>query len=99
VEEEEIAFRRHRWLEFRQHLNIYCIVIGFLFLLNIFTSGLDDIWFIYPALAWGIGLAIHFVTSRQSEGEEYEKEFDKWLAQRVKRVRKRHRRLGDGESI
>lgn len=99
VEEEEIAFRRHRWLEFRQHLNIYVIVIGFLFLLNLFTSGLQETWFVFPAMAWGIGLAIHFVTSRQTEGDDYEKEFDKWLAKRVKRVRKRQRRLGEGESL
>jgi len=92
VEDEEIAFRRHRMQEFRQHLNSYAIVMTFLLLINLFT-GLDDIWVIYPALGWGIGIAFHFFSVRQTEGEEYEKEFDKWVSKREKRVRKRQRRL------
>jgi hypothetical protein len=100
VEEEEIAFRRHRMQEFRQHLNAYGIVMTFLFLINLFT-GMDDIWFVYPALGWGIGVAFHFFHFRQTEGDDYEKEFDKWSAKRAKRIRKRQRRLqtGDGGEV
>lgn len=98
VENEELAFRRHRMQEFRQHLTAYGIVITFLFLINLFT-GFDDLWFVYPALGWGIGIAFHFFSTLQSEGEEYEKEFDKWSEKRAKRIRKRRRRLQSGDSL
>ncbi len=97
VEQEEIAFRRHRMQEFRQHLNAFGIVITFLFLINVFT-GIDDFWFIYPALGWGIGIAFHFFSARQTEGDDYEKEFDKWSAKRAKRIRKRRRRREAGDA-
>ncbi len=46
--------------EFYQHLSSYLTVIGGLFLLNVFTSPGGHLWFIYPALGWGIGLASHY---------------------------------------
>jgi hypothetical protein len=92
VEADEFAFRRHRLQEFREHLYAYSIVMGFLFLINLFT-GIDDFWVVYPALGWGIGIAFHFFSSRQTEGDEYEKAFDKWSDERAKRLRKRRRRL------
>jgi hypothetical protein len=100
VEADEFAFRRHRLQEFREHLNAYAIVIGFLFLTNLFT-GLGNFWAVYPALGWGIGIAFHFFSSRQTEGDEYEKEFDKWSVERAKRIRKRRQRLerGDGGEV
>jgi class 3 adenylate cyclase len=45
---------------FTTHLYIYLGVIGFLFLINIFTYG-GDIWFHFPALAWGLILFIHWI--------------------------------------
>jgi hypothetical protein len=44
---------------FYQHLSSYVLVIGFLFLINIFTSP-AYFWFIFPALGWGIGLGSHY---------------------------------------
>jgi hypothetical protein len=93
LEQEEMAFRRHRMQDFRQHFTVYAIVITFLFLINLFTTGLNPLWAIYPALGWGIGLAIHFSVSRNFEGDEYDKQFEEWLDKREIRARKRRRRL------
>jgi hypothetical protein len=93
IEAEEMAFRRHRMQDFRQNLTSYSIVIPFLFLINFFTTGFDPLWAIYPALGWGIGVLFHYHASRQTEGEEYEKQFDDWLDKRETRIRKRWRRL------
>ncbi len=93
LEQEEMAFRRHRMQEFRQNLTSYAIVIPFLFLINLFSTGLDPLWAIYPALGWGIGVLFHYTTARQTEGDEYEKQFDSWLEHRETRLRKRRRRL------
>lgn len=93
IEAEEMAFRRHRMQEFQQNLTSYAIVIPFLFLINFFTTGLDPLWAIYPALGWGIGVLFHYYSARQTEGDEYEKQFDDWLEKRETRMRKRRRRL------
>ncbi|MBN2737676.1 MAG: 2TM domain-containing protein [Spirochaetales bacterium] len=45
---------------FRDHLMVYVSVIGFLFGINLITSGLSPSWFIYPAGGWFIGLFAHF---------------------------------------
>ncbi|HYL57731.1 MAG TPA: HAMP domain-containing sensor histidine kinase [Candidatus Acidoferrales bacterium] len=43
------------------HLMWYGIVIGFLFIINLVTGGLDAYpWFLWPALFWGFGVASHF---------------------------------------
>ena len=46
---------------FLVHFGIYCAVIAFLFLLNIITSGPGSLWFQWPALGWGLGVAIHYL--------------------------------------
>lgn len=43
---------------FYGHLASYLLVNTFLFILNIMTSP-DHLWFYWPLLGWGIGLAIH----------------------------------------
>lgn len=97
VEQDEAAFRRHKMQEFMQHFRIYAIVITFLFFINLTTNGLRDIWFLYPAFGWGIGVAIHFFASRHFEGDQYEKEFEDWLDKRAIRARKRQRRLSGSD--
>ncbi len=44
---------------FYVHLMWYGVVIGFLFLINLLTTGYP--WFLWPAMGWGFGLASHFV--------------------------------------
>lgn len=92
VEEEELAFRRHRMQEFQQNLRSYMIVIPFLFLINFFSTGLDPLWAIYPALGWGMGVLFHYNSARQTEGDEYDKLLDDWLDKREDRMYKERRR-------
>jgi len=44
---------------FNTHMCIYLGVTAFLFLLNLFTYA-GSIWFHFPALAWGLGVFIHW---------------------------------------
>jgi len=71
---------------FFYHLASYAIVIGFLFCLNIVTSPFE-MWWIFPALGWGVGLAFHYlgvfglpflnIGSAEWEEKEMEKEMRK----------------------
>ncbi len=45
---------------FYQHLMSYSIVNLFLIALNLIISPWD-IWFVFPLLGWGVGLAFHYV--------------------------------------
>ncbi len=49
--------QRHR-SAFYKHLRAYGIVNVFLLLINLFTSP-RALWFVFPVLGWGIGLAFH----------------------------------------
>lgn len=83
---------------FKGHLTAYVAVNGFLFFLNLFTSGLSFPWFIFPAGGWGIGLVSEYTALRgyrkvQQELQELPpmkpaalKEF-----RALKRAEKRHR--------
>lgn len=61
---DEIAIRRaekqvKKMKDFYSHLASYIIINGFLFGLNLLTSP-DDLWFYWPMLGWGIGLAFNW---------------------------------------
>jgi class 3 adenylate cyclase len=43
---------------FKRHLRTYVVVIAFLFVINVITGG--SYWFYWPALAWGLGLLLHW---------------------------------------
>ena len=43
---------------FYTHLIMYAVVVGCLFALNIIRSS-HHFWAIWPAIGWGIGVAIH----------------------------------------
>ena len=45
--------------DFYGHLTVYIVVIGFLGIINLFTS--DFPWVIFPAGGWGIGLFFHAI--------------------------------------
>ena len=49
---------------FKGHLTAYAGVNSFLFLLNLFSSGLSFPWFIFPAGGWGIGIVSEYVALR-----------------------------------
>lgn len=55
----ERAQKRMKELKsFYGNLISYCIVIPFLVIINLITSP-DDLWFYWPMLGWGIGIAAH----------------------------------------
>jgi hypothetical protein len=59
---------------FYVHLGVYVIVNGSLFALNMITSP-DTLWFYWPLLGWGIGLALHafaMVTENHLLGPQWE---------------------------
>ncbi len=59
TDEEQIVIDQVRAIKsFYSHLITYLVVIGFLFVLNLFTSS-DYIWAWWPALGWGIGVINH----------------------------------------
>ncbi len=45
---------------FFQHLMSYAIINLFLLVLNLLTSP-GYLWFVFPLLGWGVGLAFHYV--------------------------------------
>ncbi|MDI9646187.1 MAG: 2TM domain-containing protein [Archaeoglobales archaeon] len=49
---------------FLAHLSAYIIINVFLFILNVLISP-QTLWFYYVTLGWGIGLAFHFIFSRE----------------------------------
>lgn len=53
--------------DFIEHLMAYVIVIGSLMVLNIVT-GPGDLWFLWVAFFWGIGLAFHAVDVFMGDG-------------------------------
>ena len=50
--------------DFLSHLAAYVIVNVFLVFINLLTSP-ENLWFYWVILGWGIGLAFHFVFSRE----------------------------------
>ena len=55
----EQALKQARELRaFYSHLAIYLVVNAFLVALDVLSSP-DELWFYWPMLGWGIGLAVH----------------------------------------
>ena len=60
-------------VEFRIHLVTYIAVNGLLVLIDLLSSP-GHLWFMWPLLGWGIGLAVHAFTVYFSSGEPSLKE-------------------------
>lgn len=74
-------FLAHRRRQFVQHVVPYVLVIGFLFIINMLTSP-GFLWFLFPALGWGLGLAFHAWNAfGVTEGPEFEEQFEQWRQQ------------------
>jgi hypothetical protein len=63
---DDIAYRRARArvearLGFYRHAAIYVLVNLFLAILNLMRSP-EELWFQWPLLGWGIGLAFHGIS-------------------------------------
>lgn len=61
-----------KWHDLSWHVVSYLIVMGGLGLMNLMTS--DYPWVIWPALAWGAGLAIHIMSLVFNAGSSDEEE-------------------------
>ena len=78
TEEKNLRKVARERVEFKQHLVVYIVIIGFLGLINLFTSRHFP-WFLFPAGGWGIGLIFHFLAAygplggAMSEEKEYQK--------------------------
>lgn len=59
----ERALKRVKELKgFYGNLISYCLVNSFLLALNLLTSP-EHLWFFWPMLGWGIGVAVHGLTT------------------------------------
>jgi len=70
---------------FYAHLAVYVIVNAFLLVINLLTSP-HALWFFWPLLGWGIGIAIHaaIVLSGGAWGKD-------WEARKLKQLMERGR--------
>jgi len=62
MEEEKLRKIARERVEFKHHLVVYIVIIGFLGLINLLTSRHFP-WFLFPAGGWGIGLIFHFLSA------------------------------------
>ncbi|GAA5091549.1 hypothetical protein GCM10023210_19090 [Chryseobacterium ginsengisoli] len=67
INKETIAYRKasRRVKElkgFYGNLTSYCLVIPFLAVLNLLTAP-GYLWFLWPMMGWGMGIAAHAVTT------------------------------------
>jgi len=47
--------------KFYRHLTTYVLVISLLAFVNYWTIEWDYMWFLWPAMGWGIGLGLHAI--------------------------------------
>ena len=84
--------------DFYGHLSSYIITIGFLFFINLFTSP-DYFWFVWPALGWGIGLAIHFIGVFSVFGDRDSDWEEKELQKEIRRLKRKKSMLPEESDI
>ncbi len=71
------AFNVYRWGKLKKHAGNYAIANSFLVLLNLLSSGQLS-WSLYILLFWGLGLGFKAWNTFASDGEEYERAFERW---------------------
>ncbi|NJN86448.1 MAG: 2TM domain-containing protein [Leptolyngbyaceae cyanobacterium SL_7_1] len=77
IDQEKRAFNTYRRHRFQQQAARFAIVNGFLIVLNVVTYG-GSIWAHYILLIWGLFLALNAWKTFQTQGEGYERAFDRW---------------------
>jgi len=78
IRKEQVEFDKFKKKSLQSNFLKYAIVNSFLVALNFFTSGKIG-WAIYPLIFWGLAVALDAWVTYQSESQEYEKQFQKWL--------------------
>ncbi len=85
VRKEQVEFDKYKKKSFKSNVLKFAIVNSFLVALNLLTSGRIG-WAIYPLIFWGLAVALDAWVTYQTDSEEYEKQFQKWM-QKQKRDR------------
>jgi hypothetical protein len=85
VRKEQVEFDKYKKKSFKSNLLKFAIVNSFLVALNLLTSGHIG-WATYPLIFWGLAVALDAWVTYQTDSEEYEKQFQKWM-QKQKRDR------------
>ncbi len=80
IDRQRRAFDLHRRQKFKQKLTKFAIVNTFLVSLNFVAIGTLS-WSLYILLFWGLGIALSGWKAYQSQGEEYERAFQRWSFQ------------------
>ncbi len=80
VDRQRHAFSLYRRQNFKQKLTKFAIVNIFLVSLNIIAAG-SLTWSLYILLFWGLGIALNGWKAYQTQGEEYERAFQRWSFQ------------------
>lgn len=77
--------------KFYRHLTVYCVIISFLIILNLITDS-RKLWFIWPMISWGVGVALHavkvFVGGLYFNNSWEDKMIDNLLDKKENRTRK-----------
>ncbi|MGQ9838066.1 MAG: 2TM domain-containing protein [Cyanobacteriota bacterium] len=76
-------FQRYRRRQFYHLLGRYGIVNGFLVGLDLLSGG-GLSWSLFILMAWGLAVALKGWNTYYTEGEDYEKDFQKWQKKRLK---------------
>ena len=86
IDSKRRAFDLHRRQKFKQKSTKYIIVNIFLVSLNLMSAGTLS-WSLYILVFWGLGLVLSGWKTFQSQGDEYERAFQRWRFQNeVKRT-------------
>lgn len=80
IDRQRRAFDLHRRQQFKHKLTKYAIVNAFLVSLNLITAGTIS-WSLFVLLFWGLGVTLSGWKAYQSQGEEYERAFQRWAFQ------------------
>ncbi|MGF1588710.1 MAG: 2TM domain-containing protein [Pleurocapsa sp.] len=80
IDRQRRAFNLHRRQKFKQKLTKFAIVNIFLVSLNFVAIGTLS-WSLYILLFWGLGVALSGWKAYQTQGEEYERAFQRWSFQ------------------
>ena len=77
VKQKRHAFNLYRRNELKQKIAKYLIVNTFLVSFNLILVGTLT-WSLYVLFFWGLGLSLNAWKTFQSQGEEYERAFQRW---------------------
>ncbi len=80
IDRQRHAFDLHRRQKFKQKFTKFAIINTFLISFNLIAVGTVS-WSLYILLFWGLGIALSGWKAYQSQGEEYERAFQRWSFQ------------------